>query len=150
MRIRSCHCCNLLRNRKIKLRFLELMKMGHLHNEGAGSIFTAHEILEWIAGSGAAHAHCRVRRAQRPGTGKPLPDRFSASSPMKPFPFCADCNRLRLDSTGKIYGCLSNPAGFSIRGANDEQLAILLAKALQQKQALRFAGSTTSMQAIGG
>jgi cyclic pyranopterin phosphate synthase len=136
-------------DRKIKLRFLELMKMGHLHKEGNGSIFTAHEILERIAGTGALMPLPRTAGATA-RYWKTAAGQVFGIIANETIPFCADCNRLRLDNAGKIYGCLSNAEGFSIRGVDDEQLANLLSKALQQKQALRFAGSTTSMQAIGG
>lgn len=135
--------------RKIKLRFLELMKMGHLHNGVAGSIFTAHEILELIAGTGPLMPMPRTAGATARYWRTAAGQVFGIIA-NETIPFCGDCNRLRLDSTGRIYGCLSNPAGFNIRGAGDEQLSILLTKALRQKQALRFAGSSTSMQAIGG
>jgi cyclic pyranopterin phosphate synthase len=58
---------------------------------------------------------------------------------------------LRLDSNGRIYGCLSNnqPIGLDLReeeGVWTEKLR----QALAQKQAVRFTGSALSMLEIGG
>ena len=67
-------------------------------------------------------------------------------------PFCHDCNRLRLDSYGNIYGCLSNDLGLSISDVlyNESKLREKLEQALSQKQDFKFVGSPISMMAIGG
>src|SRR5699024_11209577 len=65
-------------------------------------------------------------------------------------PFCSDCNRLRLDSYGNIYGCLSSNNPISIKNINDVELINRLGIALNQKQANRFYGSELSMMHIGG
>ncbi len=65
-------------------------------------------------------------------------------------PFCADCDRLRLDSNGNVYGCLSTNDPISILHANDQTLQKKLQQALNQKQNLRFLGSELSMLEIGG
>ena len=62
-------------------------------------------------------------------------------------PFCSDCNRLRLDSKGFLYGCLSNSNGFFIKDKAD--LSEILEKAIQQKQN-KFIGSSLNMREIGG
>ena len=67
-------------------------------------------------------------------------------------PFCHDCNRLRLDSYGNIFGCLSNEKGISLFPFIDDKdkVATLLHKALAQKQLVKFMGSAMSMITIGG
>lgn len=65
-------------------------------------------------------------------------------------PFCFDCDRLRLDSEGNIFGCISSEKSYSIHSANNEQeTARLLALALQEKR-LVFSGSSISMAQLGG
>ena len=55
-----------------------------------------------------------------------------------------DCNRLRLDSFGKIYGCISATGGIDIRKRTHESLTDSLNEALSQKQD-RFTGSQISI-----
>jgi cyclic pyranopterin phosphate synthase len=135
--------------RKLIIRFLELMKMGYLHSKGGESIFTAHDILHSISGTGPL-----LPLPRRPGATarywKTASGQTFGIIANETIPFCSDCDRLRLSSQGKLYGCLSDPQGFSIRGLEDEQVMDILEKAIRQKQPLRFAGSSISMQAIGG
>ena len=63
-------------------------------------------------------------------------------------PFCSDCDRLRLDSAGRVYGCLSNPKGISLSGAGDT--AAVLREAMQLKQPQKFTGSALLMREVGG
>jgi cyclic pyranopterin phosphate synthase len=133
----------------IVIRFLELMKMGHLHTSGDQYFFSAFEMLAMIAENGTLNAMPRkagaTARYWQTGSGQVFGIIANES-----IPFCSDCNRLRLDSTGKIYGCLSNPLGFSVRDADELGLQEILLQALYQKQPLRFTGSSMSMLAIGG
>lgn len=131
------------------IRFLELMKMGHLHASGDQHFFSAFEILAMIPETGYLSALPRkasaTARYWQTGTGQVFGIIANES-----IPFCSDCNRLRLDCSGKVYGCLSNPLGFSIRGVDEQGLKEILLQTLYQKQPLRFTGSTMSMLAIGG
>jgi cyclic pyranopterin phosphate synthase len=67
-------------------------------------------------------------------------------------PFCSDCDRLRLDSSGNIYGCLSEEKSEYIADiAGDEiKLSEKLLEALKHKQPLKFKGSPLKMISIGG
>ena len=67
-------------------------------------------------------------------------------------PFCKDCNRLRLDSTGKLYGCLSANEGLDMlqNMHSKELLYNTLKTTLSQKQEVAFTGSSISMKFIGG
>ncbi|HSB93319.1 MAG TPA: hypothetical protein VLC28_09390, partial [Flavitalea sp.] len=65
-------------------------------------------------------------------------------------PFCHDCNRLRLDSEGRLFGCLSNNSGIDVRNLDREEMIHALESALAQKQSLKFIGSELSMLQIGG
>jgi len=65
--------------------------------------------------------------------------------------FCHDCNRLRLDSNGNIYGCLSSNHPIALDNQEDEATLISkLQQAMDQKQSLKFVGSDLSMLHIGG
>jgi len=64
-------------------------------------------------------------------------------------PFCSDCDRLRLDSQGNIYGCISSELGYSIIHADEETIREKLRLALKQKK-MAFTGSSISMKYIGG
>jgi cyclic pyranopterin phosphate synthase len=137
-------------SRGIPIRFLEVMAMGHLHADADRYLFPQEEIL-------------RVIGARYPC--EPLPRAAGATARYwktenghvfgiianESEPFCRDCDRLRLDSSGKIYGCLSSnhPIGLGVDEGDDEWRD-KLQRALSQKQALRFVGSDLSMLRIGG
>jgi cyclic pyranopterin phosphate synthase len=137
-------------SRGLKIRFLEVMAMGHLHDQAGRYLVTQEEILRVIGGRYSC---------------TPLPREASATARYwttedghvfgiianESEPFCRDCDRLRLDSSGRIYGCLSNnkPIGLDL----DEEETVWrkkLEEALAQKQEVRFTGSGLSMLEIGG
>lgn len=133
----------------IIIRFLELMGMGHLHKNSDQYFFSQHEMLETIS---MKYNISRLPRAAgstanywRTETGQVFGVIANNSEP-----FCVDCDRLRLDSNGNIYGCLSSNDPISILHADDQTLQKKLQKALNQKQNLRFLGSELSMLEIGG
>lgn len=65
-------------------------------------------------------------------------------------PFCSDCDRLRLDSRGVLYGCLSDPRGvMPAQNATAEETKSLLDFAMTQKKK-SFEGSQLHMKEIGG
>jgi len=67
-------------------------------------------------------------------------------------PFCSDCDRLRLDSSGNIYGCLSEEKSEYIADIADDEIKLSekLLEALKHKQPLKFKGSPLKMISIGG
>lgn len=72
-------------------------------------------------------------------------------------PFCAECNRLRLTSTGQLIGCLARGEGPSIRSMlgsssseNRESLVAVIADELGRKTGRTSFDTATSMAAIGG
>jgi GTP 3',8-cyclase len=138
------------RDRKLVIRYLELMKMGHLYDKHNTFFFSQAEILKKILevhkinslerGPGATARYWKTNSGQIFGV-------IANESQ----PFCHDCNRLRLDSYGKIYGCLSSSNGIQISNAAEEaELEKSLRMALAQKQDVRFTGSELSMKYIGG
>lgn len=145
-------------DRGYELRFIELMKMGHLRagNQFNRDFIGMDELLEIV---GSRHTYARTDapfdstavRFQIPGAGH-----FGIIA-NETEPFCATCTRLRLSSNGKLYGCLSNSNAhmmqpiLEMQDAEAEQaLAALLGRALADKQPVRFQGEWTVMKFIGG
>jgi cyclic pyranopterin phosphate synthase len=136
--------------RGITIRFLEVMAMGHLYHDSDRYLLTQQEILRLIGERygltalerepSATARYWVTERGQRVGI-------IANESE----PFCRDCDRLRLDSSGHIYGCLSNNHPISLGiGESEAEWDGKLRAALAQKQALRFTGSELSMLQIGG
>ena len=137
-------------SRGIPVRFLEVMAMGHLHDQAARYLVTQEEILReigsrhrLIAQPRAVSATARYWKTEEGHTFGIIANESE--------PFCRDCDRLRLDSSGHIYGCLSSnhPIGLDL-AATEGEWEEKLREALAQKQALRFVGSDLSMLHIGG
>ena len=126
------------------------MAMGHLHDQAEKYLVTEAEILSVI---GKHHRY------------KPLGRTTSATASYwqtedghqfgiianETEPFCRDCDRLRLDSSGNMYGCLSSNHPIPLGLEESETVwTEKLQQALLQKQSLRFTGSDLSMLYIGG
>lgn len=134
----------------IIIRFLELMPMGPLHERRDAMFFSSSQILEVIQSEYPIEA--------LPGESGATADYWSISG-KKAFgiiandssPFCNDCNRLRLDSYGNIYGCLSSliPVPVSPTMTSDAMRSSLKL-ALTHKQTTHFVGNNRTMQSIGG
>ena len=143
--------------RGIELRFIELMRMGHLLNSnGFVADYVSMESLLDMIGS--------VYQFER--TGAPYDStavRFDIHDKgvfgiiaNESEPFCRSCTRLRLSSDGRLYGCLSNSR---YQGMSElielpvhealPQLQNMLVSALDDKK-LNFQGETTVMKFIGG
>ena len=136
--------------KKITIRFLEVMAMGHLHHHSEKYLFTQQEILDVIS---ARYEFSRLERSNSSTSNywQTKQGNIFGIIANESEPFCHDCNRLRLDSHGNIYGCLSNNHPISLAGIDDNiQLNKKLQEALLQKQAVRFTGSELSMLNIGG
>ncbi|MFL5728371.1 MAG: GTP 3',8-cyclase MoaA [Cytophagaceae bacterium] len=137
--------------RNLVIRFLELMQMGHLYDKHNSFLFSQDEILKEISTRHGIYALERkpgaTARYWRTASGQLFGIIANESEP-----FCRDCTRLRLDSHGNIYGCLSNSNGIKIShvAGRKEDLDSSLRLALAQKQQQEFTGSKTSMKYIGG
>ena len=143
--------------RDIELRFIELMRMGHL-NQGQGfaqDFLSMQSLLDLIGESFEfertdAPFDSTAVRFDVPGQGT-----FGIIA-NESEPFCSACTRLRLSSDGYLYGCLSSPRRESIRDLLIlpqhlvfPQLQARLLGALNVKQQT-FQGETTVMKFIGG
>ena len=138
-------------SKNVVIRFLELMKMGHLF-EGHNDYFFSEEDILWTIAT-------KYDFQKKVRTDASTANYWETSEGYKfgvianeSSPFCFDCNRLRLDSFGNIYGCLSNNNGISILDCleDDALMEKRLQNALKQKQTVRFTGSDLSMKAVGG
>jgi cyclic pyranopterin phosphate synthase len=137
-------------SRDIPIRFLEVMAMGHLHDQSERYLLPQEEILKIIG----QRYHFRSTGRAESATAhywKTDEGHVFGIIANESEPFCGDCNRLRLDSGGNIYGCLSSnhPIPLDNRDSDHEWTA-KLRQALEQKQTLRFTGSDLSMLHIGG
>jgi cyclic pyranopterin phosphate synthase len=149
---------NFCLERGIELRFIELMRMGHLQNspEFAREQVRMSRLLELIS---VQHNYIRTSaefdatalRFEIPGKG------FFGVIANDSQPFCASCTRLRLSSSGFLHGCLSSDRRHYIGDLLDmpmheaypqwrERLKLVLA----DKQPVAFAGGETVMRWIGG
>jgi cyclic pyranopterin phosphate synthase len=145
--------------RGFELRFIELMRMGHLardpntfHQQFVGLeellalIRASHEFVQADAPLDATALRYRV-----PGEG------YFGVIANESVPFCRTCSRLRLSSTGWLHGCLSSSnrhyVGDLLEKPRHEALPALqrlLVKALADKQDIAFSGGVTVMKIIGG
>ena len=135
----------------VKIRFLELMKMGHLYHSENKLFFSEKEILSVIREKYSiepvVREHAETSNYWRTSDGVTFGIIANESTP-----FCHDCNRLRMDSNGFFYGCLSNAHGEKLSPYihDDALLTEKLSGLLRLKQPVRFHGSELSMRNIGG
>jgi cyclic pyranopterin phosphate synthase len=144
--------------RNIEIRFIELMRMGHLNhsNDFAANYMSMDDLLGII---GEKYEFARTSapydstsaRFEIPGKGV-----FGIIA-NESEPFCSSCTRLRLSSSGYLYGCLSNGNRHYIADLLDQpaylalpKLQGILVKSLADKQDYSFRGEMTVMKFIGG
>ncbi len=134
----------------VRIRFLELMKMGESIRKSFPQLFIPEsEILETISQkfsfSPLTRTPSATARYFQMNCGYIFGMIANESSP-----FCSDCDRLRLDSSGYLYGCIGAKKGFSALGKNKTQLRNILQDALKQKNDFQFQGGSMYMKQIGG
>lgn len=145
--------------RGFELRFIELMRMGHLARDANAfnqQFVGLPELLELIGSryqyvQASAPVDATALRYAVPGVGH-----FGVIA-NESVPFCRTCSRLRLSSTGWLHGCLSSSNRHYVGDLLDKPrhqalpaLQRLLIKALGDKQDLAFSGGATVMKIIGG
>ena len=134
----------------IPIRFLEVMAMGHLHHQPQQYFYSQDELLNTIA-SKYSFAKLERNHAATANYWQTKDGHTFGIIANESAPFCRDCNRLRLDSSGNIYGCLSSNHPINISNWNNqEEVTDKLQEALLQKQPIKFTGSSLSMLQIGG
>jgi cyclic pyranopterin phosphate synthase len=138
------------KSKAISIRFLELMKMGHLYNQSDAGFYSQENILKCI--NKKYEFYQTERKAHATANEWITADGYIFGIiANESMPFCSDCDRLRLDNFGNIYGCLSSnlPIHLDIN-ESDVSLNEKLLLALSHKQAVKFMGSDLSMLSIGG
>ena len=145
--------------RGIELRFIELMRMGHLSNAKSYNRikFSLEEILELIN----SRYDFETASAERDSTSIryfiPNQKGYFGIIANDSAPFCQTCSRLRLSSAGYLHGCLSNTNRHYIGDLLSlpfpqaiTQLQTRLTSVMADKQTKAFAGGATVMKFIGG
>jgi len=139
-------------NEDIDVRFIELMPMGQF-GFSKEAYLSADEILrrlpelQPLASDGGAARLYRLPSAK---------GRIGLISPISAH-FCGSCNRLRLTADGKLKPCLHSAAEFSVKGLDQEGMAVVIRRAIMDKPewhgALDFSNlsrARRSMNRIGG
>jgi cyclic pyranopterin phosphate synthase len=145
--------------RGYELRFIELMRMGHLASDQNGFLQQFVSLAQLLSLIGERYEYLQADapvdatavRYRIPGKGH-----FGVIA-NESVPFCRTCSRLRLSSTGWLHGCLSSSSRHYVGDLFDKPrhqalpaLQRLLIKALNDKQAVAFSGGATVMKIIGG
>lgn len=147
---------SLARRHRCELRFIELMPLGpgaaiyereHLPaDEALSRVRRSMELVEELGQQGAARRY-RLRDA---GGREVVVGLISPVS----RPFCHGCHRVRLDSSGLLYGCLRQPDGVDLRGpllrGDHREVTHRIQAALDSKHAPGHGWPERSMAAIGG
>lgn len=142
-----------------ELRFIELMRMGHLARDPNAFQRQFVGMPELLAMIGQRYAYSQAvapldataLRYEIPGQG------FFGVIANESVPFCRTCSRLRLSSSGWLHGCLSSSNRHYVGDLLDKPrhqalpaLQGMLVKALADKQDVAFTGGATVMKIIGG
>ncbi|WP_369990453.1 GTP 3',8-cyclase MoaA [Pseudomonas xanthosomatis] len=145
--------------RGFELRFIELMRMGHLARDNNAFLQQFVSLDQLLALIGKNHA---FEQAQRPVDATALRYRIPGKGYFgvianESVPFCRACSRLRLSSTGWLHGCLSSSNRHFVADLFDKPrhqalpaLQRLLVQALADKQDVAFSGDVMVMKVIGG
>ena len=146
--------------RGCEVRFLELMPIGPAAGRVAEWFVSSDDVLAKLAevfeiqsvGRERGSSSRKYLLKDEQGREGSMGLISSATSP-----FCSDCGRLRLSSTGKLMGCLARPEGVNIRpllrdGGNDWEQGLVRSvdEVLSIKGKKRLFGRTDSMVRIGG
>ncbi|MEE1891031.1 GTP 3',8-cyclase MoaA [Pseudomonas carassii] len=145
--------------RGYELRFIELMRMGHLARDGNAFLQQFVGLEQLLALIGQSYGY---EQAPRPLDATALRYRIPGKGHFgvianESVPFCRSCSRLRLSSTGWLHGCLSSSNRHFVGDLLDKPrhqalpaLQRLLVKALADKQDVAFSGDVMVMKVIGG
>lgn len=138
----------------IEIRFLEVMSMGHLFQEHMKEQFLQNDIAMLINQHYPIHKVTRQHHSTTTEWSTLDGFRFGMITNVSES-FCGDCDRLRLDNKGYLYGCLSTNHGIDIKASlsSDNPTAFIrnaLEQAISFKKTHHFSGSALSMRAIGG
>ncbi|MCP4294899.1 MAG: GTP 3',8-cyclase MoaA [Proteobacteria bacterium] len=142
----------------IELRYIELMRMGHLANLDLFqkkviplSVLLAEITEKYQFSRGNNSVGSTATRFEIEGRGH-----FGVIA-NDSEPFCGTCDRLRLTSDGKLLGCISSNHSFSVKNLLQElesdrktKLDFIIKSALATKREISFDGSGALMKTLGG
>ena len=137
-------------SKDITIRFIELMKMGHLYKSNTNLFYPAIEILDQIKSKYSITELLRTASSTAHYWNASAGKKFGIIA-NEGLPFCSDCDRLRLDEYGRVFGCISSNKGFSLKEytKSPKELRSILNEALSTKRN-HFTGSLRSMINLGG
>ena len=151
------------RKNQLELRFIEFMPLDGDRRWHRGRVLPGEEILDILGRGIGPMVPISRNGSHAPATQYRFVDGGGSVGviPSITRPFCAECDRLRLTSDGKIRNCLFSREPCDVlslmrSGGGDEQVAgVILAAVGAKKQARgddngRFARCNRSMHEIGG
>ena len=145
--------------RGFELRFIELMRMGHLAKDSNAFLQQFVSLQQLLDLIGEHHEYLQADApVDATAVRYQVPDKgFFGVIANESVPFCRTCSRLRLSSTGWLHGCLSSSNRHYVGDLLDKPrhqalpaLQGLLMKALGDKQEVAFSVGATVMKIIGG
>jgi GTP 3',8-cyclase len=153
--------CDLALSMGIQVRFIEFMPLDADHAWSQDQVLTGEEIRAEI------EAHHELVPLPREPSSTARVFRFAKGRGEIGFvnpvsePFCADCNRIRLTSDGKLRTCLFSLTEMNLRdpmreGASDAELERMIREAVWRKELKHrinepgFVQPERTMSAIGG
>ena len=146
----------LSKNRPLNIRFIELMPIGTNGFWTENNFIDSRQIMDILTPLG------KLTPAKLYGAGPANVFRIEGFKGTVGFisaisnHFCADCNRLRFTSDGKLYPCLHHQEYYDFftllrGGAADEEIKALILKAVTEKPLKHaFGTQTRNMGTIGG
>jgi len=149
------------RERGLIMRFIEFMPLEEDRVWSPEIVVTLDEIVRRMADFMPLREieHARSETARRYVFGDGVGE-IGIIAPVS-HPFCGQCSRIRVTSDGKIRTCLFSVrehdlAGLMARGANDDEIAEFIQRAVDQKEARHHIGepgfvpASRTMVHIGG
>jgi GTP 3',8-cyclase len=153
--------CDLARSTGLQVRFIEFMPLDADHTWSREQVLTGGEIRRVI------ESRYRLVEVPREPSATARVFRFAAGKGEIGFvnpvsePFCADCNRIRLTSDGRLRTCLFSLTETDLReplraGASNAELEELIREAVRRKELKHqvnqpgFVQPERTMSAIGG
>ena len=143
-----------------EIRFIELMNTGHWQSQEQKSYqeeFVSRAEILSVLNSAGYQLESQGRNTSDTAEKFSI-DAHSAKLAIvanTSTPFCVDCDRLRVDRRGRIWGCLASSTSFEgkdhwYKDDGHGALDALLKKALKTKQRYSFPGRIHSLKHLGG
>lgn len=147
---------NLARRHRCEIRFIELMPLGpgaaiheREHLPADEALARLRQSLELVTSLGRRGAALRYRLRDHRGREVVV----GLITPVSD-PFCGDCDRMRLDARGRLFGCLRQQHGEDLRGpllrGDRREVRRRIRGVLDCKQIPGGSWPQRSMAAIGG